>query len=77
MENTNPLLAGQELMTAEEVAQILHVSRATVYRLVDARRVPFVRLWGILRFVRRDVLSLLEEHRVAEPLPTYGSTQNT
>lgn len=56
------------LLTVEEVAAHLHVSRATVYRLVEARRITFLRLHGVLRFSREDLDRWLASQRVASIL---------
>lgn len=52
MDSLSPSL---RLLTTEEVAVYLHVSRATVYRMVDARRIPFLRVGGALRFSREQI----------------------
>ncbi len=49
-----------ELMTAEELARALRVSRSTVYRWAWEGVLPMVRLGRTVRFRRDDVLRLLE-----------------
>ncbi len=55
---------GPELLTPPEVAALLRISRATLYRLVESRRVPFYRIGGVLRLDRRDLVEYLARQRV-------------
>lgn len=48
------------LLTTDEVAAYLHVSRATIYRLVDSKRIPVIRIGGVLRFLRVQVDAWVE-----------------
>ena len=65
-----------ELLTRDEVARLLKISRAGVYRLVEARQLPFYKVGRSLRFARGDVLAYLQHHRVdAIGTPQYGSTK--
>jgi excisionase family DNA binding protein len=56
-----------DLLTVEEVAQMLRLTRKGVYSMVEARRIPFVRVSNRVRFLRCDVLRWLERQRV-EPV---------
>ncbi len=58
-----------ELLTVEEVAQLLKVSRSWVYehsRPQCAEPLPHVKLGKYLRFYKEDVLDYLERRRQAE-----------
>lgn len=67
------LRAPDDLMVVDDVAALLMVSRAAVYRLVAKHRLPFYRLPGGLRFKSRDVDAYLESRRVDAKAPrTYG-----
>lgn len=44
-------------LTVPEVAGLLRLSCTTVYRLVEARRIPFMRVSCSLRFSREDVVA--------------------
>lgn len=48
-----------ELWTTNEVARFLAASRSTVWRLVAAGLLPRVRIGGLVRFRRSDVLRLV------------------
>jgi len=66
-----------ELLTRDEVAHLLKISRAGVYRLVDSRRLPFYKVGRSLRFAKSDVAAFLRQHRVdAIGTQLYGSTKN-
>ncbi len=49
------------VLTAEEVAAILRISRWQTYELAKSGRLPSLRLGRSLRFPRRGVLELLGE----------------
>ena len=53
-----------ELMTVAEVAQLLRMTERGVYSLVEARRIPFVKVSNRLRFEVDEVLRWLQEIRV-------------
>lgn len=52
------------LLTIEEVAEFLRVSKTSVYRLVERRELPFCRVGRTLRFTRTDLESYLAARRV-------------
>ena len=47
------------LMTAEELARVLRVHRATVYRWFTEGMLPGIRVGRSIRFLQKDVLRLL------------------
>ena len=53
-----------DLLTAGEVADLLRVSAATVYRWAEDATLSAVRIGGVVRFRRSDVMALLDP---AEP----------
>jgi|GEM_PF-2656961 len=55
------------LLTLEEVAWLLRVSKTSVYRLVERRALPFFRVSSVLRFDLADVEAFLGAGRV-EPV---------
>jgi excisionase family DNA binding protein len=55
------------LLTPDEVAELLRVSKTSVYRLVERRVLRFYRVCGLLRFEREDVQAFLGGGRV-EPM---------
>ncbi len=63
---TDAVTAGKvELLLPEEVAECLRVSKTTIYRLVESRQLPFIRVGGALRFLKSDVLAYLAGQRIA------------
>ena len=56
--------AGPSLLTIEEVAEFLRVSKTSVYRLVERRDIPFCRVGRSVRFDRRDLEAYLTARRV-------------
>jgi excisionase family DNA binding protein len=59
----------RDLLTPDEVAELLRVSKTSVYRLVERRAIRFYRVCGLLRFAREDVHAYLGAGRV-EPMGT-------
>ena len=53
------------LLSPKQVAKLLGVSPATVYRLVERRHIAFHRIGSGLRFSHADVASYLAQQRVA------------
>jgi len=51
--------APQDLLTPDEVAELLRVSKTSVYRMVERREVRVYRVCGLLRFSRSDVEQFL------------------
>ncbi len=62
-----PTVASQtlELLTIEEVAELLKVSVSTVRRLQEQRALPFLKVGNSVRFFIHDILSYLQKQRVA------------
>jgi excisionase family DNA binding protein len=63
----SPTTRSEELLTPDEVAEILRVCKASVYRLVERRQIRFRRVCGLLRFARSDVEAYLSAGTV-EPV---------
>lgn len=49
----------RKLLTLDEVAKLLRVSKTSVYRLVQRRVLRFYRVSGLLRFDHADVETFL------------------
>jgi excisionase family DNA binding protein len=48
-------MVADEVLTSQEVCEMLHISRATLYKLIGAGKIPSFRVGGDWRF-RRDEL---------------------
>jgi len=57
----------KKLYSTEELADILNVSKVTIYRLVESRKIPFYKIKGSIRIAENDVLNFLEQNRI-EPI---------
>src|ERR1700732_110907 len=53
-----------ELLTIAEVAEQLKISISGVRRLQHARRLPFVKVGGSVRFFQSDVVAFLRKRRL-------------
>ena len=57
-------MALPELLTLVQLAELLQVSKSTVYRLVEQREIRFYKVGGCLRFDKKDILDYLERNKV-------------
>ena len=66
-----------ELLTPDELAHMLKISKVGVYRLVDKRLIRFYKVMGSIRFEKNDVLTYLQNNRVESGgiNNNYGSTK--
>jgi len=53
-----------DLLTVEEVADWLRLTPKGIYSMVEARRIPFVKVSNRVRFSFADVVAWLRENRV-------------
>jgi len=51
-----------QLLTADDVAQLLKVKKCTVYQLSSRGAIPTVKIGGILRFLPDQLAKWLHEH---------------
>lgn len=54
----------QILLTIDEVAAIFRVSKATVYRMIESRLIPFYKIGRAIRFSESEIATYLESQRV-------------
>ncbi|CAE6699385.1 DNA-binding protein [Nitrospira defluvii] len=65
----------QPLLRVKEAAQLLHVSKWTIYRWVDEGRLDATKIGGgSLRIFRRSVMALVEGNRI-DSRPTESVPQ--
>lgn len=53
-----------KLYTIDQVAEILSISKITMYRLVEARKIPFYKIKGCIRFAENDLANYLNQNRI-------------
>ena len=53
-----------KLLTCNELATLLKISKVGVYRLVGKSLIPFTKVMRSLRFDMSDILAYLEKNRV-------------
>ncbi|MCX6154105.1 MAG: helix-turn-helix domain-containing protein [Candidatus Kapabacteria bacterium] len=63
------------LITPAELASQLSISMATVYRLIETRKIPFYKIGGSLRFKQDDVEKYIELNRKESIKELYERTQ--
>ena len=70
-------VVGIRLLRAQEVGEMLGLSKKHVYRMATERKLPSVKFEGSLRFPLQDLLEYVERHRrnlhcAHSPLPEVG-----
>lgn len=60
-----PTPAGTALLKIPEVAAELRVTRSTVYRLINEKKIPTVRIGGVTRIERIALAKFIEANRSA------------
>lgn len=53
-----------KLFTTDDLAKILNVSKVTIYRLVETRKIPFYKIKGSIRFAEKDIHDYLATNRI-------------
>lgn len=54
-----------KLLTVEEIAELFQTSTSTIYRWVHKREIPFVKLWGKLRFSPDEIQEYIKQNSVS------------
>jgi excisionase family DNA binding protein len=57
----------KSILTPDELANFLSISKTTVYRLIGKRQIPFTKVGGGIRFTMEDIMGYLDQNRV-DPL---------
>lgn len=59
---------GEQLLSTDQVAEILGCSPRMVRKLTHERRIPFVKVGALTRIRPADVMAYVSAHRVEEAL---------
>lgn len=51
-------------LSPDQLAKLLKLSKATVYRLIEKRALPFYKIGGSLRFKHDEVMEYVQKCRV-------------
>ena len=71
-EGTERVLSGDELLNVRQAAAFMTISVPTMRRLQSERFVPFIKVGGSLRFLKRDLEAYITKQRY-EPI-TWSDT---
>jgi excisionase family DNA binding protein len=52
-----------EILTVEDVAKFLKISKSYAYKLAESGKIPYVKLGKSLRFDKEDVIRWFEEQK--------------
>jgi len=63
----------RELLTIDEVAEILAVSPVTIYRYKKEAGLPYIKIGKILRFDKEDLWDWIQQHKIKPSKSSYGS----
>ncbi|MBN1273888.1 MAG: tyrosine-type recombinase/integrase [Candidatus Aminicenantes bacterium] len=61
----------QSLLTVKELSSFLHVHPNTVYKWTDEKRIPFIKLNGLVRFNKKQIEEWQNQNN--SPIPENGS----
>lgn len=53
-----------KLYSIKELSKIFNISKPTIYRIIESRKIPFYKVKGSIRFTENDVLKYLKDNRV-------------
>lgn len=53
-----------KMLSINQIAEMFSVSKATIYRLVETRKITFYKISGVLRFTEDDIMKYLEQNKV-------------
>ncbi|NCN25460.1 hypothetical protein COT94_02120 [Candidatus Falkowbacteria bacterium CG10_big_fil_rev_8_21_14_0_10_37_14] len=53
-----------QLYSIDQVASLYGVSKITIYRLVETRKITFYKIKGCIRFSEQDIALYLKQNRV-------------
>jgi excisionase family DNA binding protein len=62
-EHQQPQEDGHQLLTVQQVCQLLGVGRSWVYQRINSGQIPSVQLGGNLRVKREDLDEYIQKHR--------------
>lgn len=65
-----------ELLTLDELAAFLKVSRDTVYRMAQTGKLPAVKVGNQWRFAQAEVMAWLKENRNTKPKKPKNSKRS-
>jgi len=54
----------ETIIDAKTAAQILGISRSTVYKMVDRKLIDYIEYPDAIRFYETDVLEYLKKHKI-------------
>lgn len=63
----------EDILTLQEVAEYLKVDEKTVYRMVQAKKVPAFKVGNQWRFLKNDVFKWIENKNIVIEIPIVGS----
>ncbi len=61
--NTDNLI-DKKFLTPKDLGMFFNISRATVYRMIEKRTIPFYKINGGIRFLKNDIEEYLNQTRI-------------
>jgi len=62
-----PSLITDNLITPDELSDFLKISKSSIYRLIEGRKIAFCKIGGSLRFRKSDINEYVEQSLI-EPI---------
>ncbi|MDD2424324.1 MAG: helix-turn-helix domain-containing protein [Candidatus Cloacimonetes bacterium] len=57
-------LRNLKLLSINDLKEIFNISKTTVYRIVESRKIPFYKISGVIRFSEEDIINYLNENKI-------------
>jgi excisionase family DNA binding protein len=51
----------ENLLTIRELSKILKINKSTLYQWVNEGKIPYIRMGGIIRFRKNDIVKWLDQ----------------
>lgn len=58
-----------ELLTVDEVTQLLKLSKGAVYQMIARREIPYLKMGRRVRFDKTEISTWINKQRVKEYIP--------
>ena len=65
LKNYRPIMNGEIYLSAEDVCQLLHISKRTLQQYRDDKILPYIQIGGKIIYKESDILTILEQNYIS------------
>lgn len=66
MDEKKEVQYGYPIMNVDDLAKYLSVSKETVYGWTSRKKIPFIKMGRLIRFLKPDIDAWMQKNKVAE-----------